>query len=162
MLPRTSDRWHELNQAYGSADDIPHLLDALDAATSAQDVAELWVGLWATLCPEQRVFDAAYAAVPHLLAWSHGRATREQALALHFIAAVESRRPTADAPAIPTDLVAWYAIAVESLPALVLARAAEPWDADVAQIMAAALVAGKRQAELARAILALSDDPEGA
>jgi hypothetical protein len=160
MLLRTSDRWHALTQAYGSADDIPRLLDALDAATSAQDVGELWFGIWATLCPDQRVYDAAYAAVPHLLAWSHGRTMREQALTLHFAAAVESLRATADAPAIPTDLVEWYARAVETLPALVLARATEPWDADVAQIMAAALVAGKRQAALARGILALSDDPE--
>ncbi len=158
MLPRTSDRWRELTQAYGSADDIPRLLDALDAATSAQDVAELWFGLWATLCPGKRVFDAAYAAVPHLLAWSHGRSLREQALTLHFAAAVESLRPVPDSPPIPPDLIESYARAVESLPAHVLACAAEPWDVDVTQIMAAALAAGKRQAALSRAILALSDD----
>ena len=56
---------------------------------------------------------------------------------------------------MPPDLVAAYAAAVECLPAFVNAVSAEHWPADVAQIFAAATLAGKRQPELARSVLEL-------
>jgi hypothetical protein len=51
-----------------------------------------------------------------------------------------------------------YAAAIESLPARVAELASTPWDASTAQAMAAALLAGKRQPALARAILAIGRD----
>ncbi|MBC7671606.1 MAG: hypothetical protein H7247_04225, partial [Polaromonas sp.] len=71
MLALDSPRWQELAQAHGSAEDIPRLLEALQGLATTEDArvrAELWYGVWATLCPDGRLYDAAYAAVPHLLA----------------------------------------------------------------------------------------------
>lgn len=164
MLPRDSARWAELRQAYGTAEDIPRLLDALDAIEPGHEGdagLELWYGAWATLCPDDTVHEAAYAAAPHLAAWAHSRSAPAAATALHLLAEMEGRRAAGQGAPIPADLVAGYAGAVELLPALVAACMREAWSADVAQIMAAALVAGQRQGGLARAILALDDAAHG-
>jgi len=156
-LDLASPRWHELTQAYGVADDIPRLLEALATVEGDAERTELWFGVWATLCPDGRVYTAAYAAVPHLLALTHEQGAAERGAALHIAAEVETSRHTPGAPPIPDDLVLSYATAIESLPAKVAELADVPWDAPTAQVMAAALLAGKRQPALARAILALGE-----
>ncbi len=153
MLELTSTRWRELTHAYGSAEDIPRLLDALATHDGQQEREELWFGLWATLCPEGRVQSAAYAAVPHVLALARVRDAGDRIAALHFAASVEVSRHEPGAPPISHDLVAAYALAVESMPAHVAEFANVPWDEPTARILAAALLAGKRQAILARALL---------
>lgn len=157
MLALDSPRWRELAQAHGSAEDIPRLLEVLKALATedARVRAELWYGVWATLCPDGRLYDAAYAAVPHLLALTRDLGAAERGAAMHVAAEVETLRHIAGAPSIPDDLVPSYAMAIESLPSIVAELAAVPWDSATAQIMAAALLAGKRQPTLARTILAL-------
>ena len=153
MLELDSARWSELAQAQGSAEDIPRLLEALQTLEGTAERAELWFGVWATLCPDGHLYDAAYAAVPHLLAITNGQAPAERVAALHVAAEVETLRHEPGAPSIPGDLVPSYARAIESLPSLVAALAYEPWDSATAQVMAAAMLAGKRQPALARVIL---------
>lgn len=148
VLELTSPRWRELSHAHGSAEDIPRLLDALATHDGELDREALWFGAWATLCPEGRVQSAAYAAVPHVLA-----IPRDRIIALHFATMVELSRHVAGAPPIPHDLVPAYAMAVESMPALVMEMTSALWDEPTARIMAAALLAGKRQADLARVLL---------
>ena len=158
MLALDSPRWRELAQAHGTAEDIPRLLEVLQALATTEDArvrAELWYGVWATLCPDGRLYDAAYAAVPHLLAMTRDLDAGERGAAVHMAAEVETLRHVAGAPSIPDDLVPAYAVAIESLPSIVAELAGVPWDAATAQIMAAALLAGKRQPALARAVLAL-------
>ena len=157
-LDPASPRWRELTQAYGAADDIPRLLQALAAVQDDVERTALWLGVWATLCPNGRVYTAAYAAVPHLLVITREQGTGERSAAIHVAAEVETSRHTPGAPPIPDDLVLGYATAIESLPAVVAELAAVPWSASMAQVMAAALLAGKRQPALARAILAIGDD----
>ena len=153
MLDVTSPRWRELTQTYGTAEDIPRLLDALATHEYEAERQELWFGLWATLCPEGNVQTAAYASVPHVLRIARARTAGEQVAALHFAASVETARHIAGAPPIPHELVPAYALAVESLPAMVASLADSPWDEPTARIMAAALLAGKRHAALARTLL---------
>jgi hypothetical protein len=154
-LDLASPRWSALMQAYGSAEDIPRLLDALTTVERDAERAELWFGVWATLCPDGRVYTAAYAAVPHLLALTSEQGSAERGAAIHVAAEVETLRHTSGAPPIPDDLVLSYAMAIESLPTRVTELASEPWDAATAQVMAAALLAGKRHPALARVILSL-------
>ena len=154
-LDLASPRWHQLTQAHGPADDIPRLLDALATMEGEGERTELWFGVWATLCPDGRLYDAAYAAVPHLLAMTEAHASPERIAAIHVAVEVETLRHVAGAPPIPEDLVLAYATAIESLPARVAELAALPWDTATAQVMAAALLAGKRQPVLARSVLAL-------
>lgn len=158
MLELNSPRWRELDHAFGSAEDIPRLLDALATIDGDRERAELWFGVWATLCPEERVVTASYGAVPHLLAMAESRGVAEQVTSLHIAATIEMHRHHPGAPRIPPDLLVSYAEAIESLPRRVASLTDQPWDATSAQILAAALLVGKRQPELARAMLAIGGD----
>jgi hypothetical protein len=157
MLPLSSSRWRDLTHAHGGAEDIPRLLEALASVDGERERAELWYGVWATLCPEGASETAAYAAVPHLLSIAEMRDANEKVSALHIAAIVEMNRHLAGSPAIPADLVESYALAIESLPRRVAELTTEPWDAAVAQILAAAMLVGKRQPALARAVLTLGE-----
>jgi len=159
VLSLDSPRWAELAQAYGSAEDVPRLLAALGATPDEGDRAQLWFALWRLLCHEERVYTASYAAAPHVVALllvSGGRlALRERAQAAQLVACIEAYRHRGGGPPVPADLLAAYAAAVERLPAVVCASAAEPWDAEVAQVMASALLVAKRQPRLGMALLGL-------
>jgi hypothetical protein len=157
MLALSSPRWRELAQTHGSAEDIPRLLEALASVEGERERAELWFGVWATLSPEGASVTAAYAAVPHLLSITETRGPAEQVSSLHLAAIVEMNRHLPGSPAIAADLVESYALAIESLPRRVAELTTQPWDAAVAQILTAAMLVGKRQPALARAVLALGD-----
>ena len=125
-LDLASPRWTELTQAHGTAEDIPRLLEALVTHQGTHQRAELWLGVWATLCPDDRVYTAAYAAAPHLLHIAYANGFAELVTAMHIVAQVEGLRHEPGAPTIPADLVASYAATVESLPALVAECAVLP------------------------------------
>ncbi|MEO7456359.1 MAG: hypothetical protein ABIY52_08855 [Gemmatimonadaceae bacterium] len=158
MLPLDSARWAELEHAYGSAEDIPRLLGALATAEGERERGELWYGAMATLCPEGRAVSASYAAAPHLLAIGDAHGAPEQVTALHVVAMIEINRHGTDSSPMPSDLIEPYAMAIESMPRRVADLFVQPWDASSAQVLAAALLVGKRQPVLARTLLALGDD----
>lgn len=145
--------WGELEQAYGSAEDIPRLLAALYATHGEQERAELWFGVWATLHGDRRVLTAGYAAAPHLMALTSSRPFAEHIEAIHLVTRIETARHAPGAPRIPEELVASYAAAVESLPRRVSALMESPWDVASAQVLAAALLAGKHHPAVALALL---------
>lgn len=153
-----SPRWRELAQAYGGAEDVPRLVEHL-ALVDADERRQLWFGLWSTLCPRGEPFDAAYAAVPHLVAFvrdgSHGAA--ECARALHLVAAVELGRLRPGAVPVPADLTPAYRAALAALPAAVGAVLAERWDDDTTQILVSALALAKGHARLGGAALGLGE-----
>lgn len=152
-LALDSPRWAGLAQAYGPAHDVPRVIAALAEVDDAQGRAELWFALWRMLWRSDAVFDAAYAAVPHLVAGSAPRPLGERIQAIHLALRVELARRGPTAPPMPADLVVAYGSTIESLPDAVHACRGEPWTAEVAQILAAALLVGKRQAGLADALL---------
>jgi len=153
MLSLDSPRWSELHQAYGTAEDVPRLLEALACIGREEARAEVWFALWRTLYRPGEVFTASYAAAPHLLAIGDAFGLRERAQAAHLVTRIEASRRGPASAAMPADLVEAYAAAVDSLPQFVAVAAAESWPADVAQIFAAAILVGKRQPELARGVL---------
>ena len=155
MLSLESPRWASLTQSYGTAEDVPRLLEALACIGSTEARAEVWFALWRTLHRPQEAYSASYAAVPHLLTIGRALSTRECAEAVHLVTRIEvSRREPASA-SMPDDLVSAYAEAVDSLPEIVVSMHSEAWTAEVARIFAAAMLAGKRQPELARGVLEL-------
>jgi hypothetical protein len=158
MLSLDSPRWAELEQGYGTAEDVPRLLDALATLDDPLARAEVWFALWRMLCRPDAVFNAAYAAAPHLLDVAADFELRERTEAIHFVSRIEVMRLTPTAPPIPPDLVADYAEAVEALPALVAGAVGEPWTPEIAQILAAAMLIGKRQGALGTALLDLGKD----
>jgi hypothetical protein len=149
----TSPRWRELEQAHGSAEDIARLLVALYETEDDASRTELWYGAWATLCPGERVFSASYACAPHLLRIVEARDFAERVAALHLVTQIEISRHAPGAPAIDDDLVIPYAAAIESLPRRVAELQRNAWDPSSAQVLAAALLAGKRHHGLAHALL---------
>ena len=152
-LDLVSPRWRELQQVYGSAEDIGALLAALYTNEDEDARTELWYGTWATLCPGGKVYSAAYAAVPHVLRIAAHRDFAERVAALHLVTQVEVSRHATGAPGIDDDLLVAYASAIESLPARVDELRGMTWDEPTAQVLAAALLAGKRQYALARLLL---------
>lgn len=54
--------WSQLRHAYGSAEDIPALLDEIASAPTP----ELWSDLWSALCHQGSVYSASFAALPWL------------------------------------------------------------------------------------------------
>jgi hypothetical protein len=158
MLSLDSPRWAELTQSYGSGEDVPRLLGALATIDEPEARAEVWFALWRMLCRPDAVYTAAYAAAPHLIDVAADVELPERVEAIHFVSRIELMRRTPGAPPIPADLLVDYAEAVEALPALVAGAVDEPWSADVAQILAAALLIGKRHGALGGAILELDAD----
>ena len=154
-LPLDSPRWAQLTQAYGGAEDVPRLLEAVACIGSEDARAEVWFALWRTLHRPAEAYSASYAAVPHLLRISRALGLRERAEAVHLVTRIEVCRRSERSDAMPPDLVEAYAAAVESLPQVVGEVAAVPWPADIAQIFSAALLVGKRQPALARGVLEL-------
>lgn len=152
-LDLASPRWRALEQAYGSAEDIGRLLAALYETVDKDERTELWYGVRMTLCPGTSVFSAAYAAVPHLLRVVERRDFAERIAGLHLVTQIEVSRHAPGAPGIDEDLIVAYAAAIESLPRRVAELAATTWDSNWAQVLAAALLAGKRQHALARLLL---------
>ena len=159
-LALDSPRWAELAHAYGGAEDLPKLLDALATEEEPEARAELWFALWRLLYRPEEAFSASYAVVPHLLAITAPFGPQERLQALHLATRIEiGRRAPGSAP-MPDDLLAAYASAVEGLPRCVAALTDVPWSEDVARICAAGLLTGKRQPQLARALLDAGADAE--
>jgi hypothetical protein len=154
MLALDSPRWAELDQAYGTAEDIPRLIAHLDETGDA-DRRELWFGLWSTLCHQGTVYLASYAAVPHLVRFAGARGPVESAEALHLVGAIELGRLTPAAPSVPDDLADDYRQALEEMPGIVAARVGEPWDRDTTQVLSAVLAIAKGHVRLGSAVLSL-------
>ncbi len=59
--------WAGLEHAYGSAADIPAMLEALSAWPVDDAVSEPWFGLWSALCHQGDVYSGSFAATPWIV-----------------------------------------------------------------------------------------------
>jgi len=112
MLNLQSPRWKELNQADGDAASIPKLLETFLAHPTDEnglllDPDDL---LYGSLCHQAlTVYDATYAALPHIVNRANNLPPRQRLRLLVFAGAVEAARMlSADSPAIPEDLRSSY------------------------------------------------------
>lgn len=78
--------WAALQDAYGSAEQIPALLER--AASSGTDQDELWDELWGRLCHQGTVYSASYAALPELAQLSAQHDPSGYVAALQLAAAI--------------------------------------------------------------------------
>lgn len=81
MLDLNSDRWKRLDHAYGSAGDVPELVEQLKTAPTRERGAEQsapWASLHSALCHQLTVYTASYAALPHLASLAASRPPRER------------------------------------------------------------------------------------
>ena len=88
MLPLDSPRWNELKQAYGTAEDIPVLIQTL----AAEPGPDHWNELWGYLCHQGSVYSATYAAFPHLVEIARSRPAGGRLDLIHFLGFVAAHR----------------------------------------------------------------------
>ena len=84
MLSLDSPRWKELNQAYGSASEIPGLLRAVAEGESSS----AWEDIWSSLCHQYSIYSATYAAIPHLVSLAEQGSLKNRLEVLIFCSTV--------------------------------------------------------------------------
>lgn len=159
MLSLDDSRWRELQHAYGSAADIPALLQQLMSLPDALGESEPWFTLWSSLAHQGDVFSASFVAVPHVVKALASKPSAATATYFQFPAWVEICRHRQSVP-IPADLEEAYFAALAQLPALAAAAAIRPWDSGMLACVLAAIAVAKGEPVVAEAALDLS--PEGA
>lgn len=159
MVPLDHDAWARLAHAYGSAEDIPALLEILreDRGSRPGEATETWFGLWSSLCHQGDAYTASYAAVPHLVDIAMGAGGPIDFSFYQLPAAVEIARRTGHGPPIPPDLVEPYEQAVTRLADLVGRQLHVPWDRWTLYSALTALAVAKGHIDIAEALLNLDD-----
>ncbi len=157
MLSLESNRWSELQHAYGDASNIPALLSQLINLPSSNGDEEPWFSLWSALAHQGDVYDASFAAVPHVIHAAASNPLKADAVYFQFPAWVEICRKK-NGLELPRELSEAYLEALSRLPSLVAQAAAREWDADFLQCALSAISAAKGQTVIAEAALELSPD----
>lgn len=155
-LPLGSHRWSELKHAYGTASDIPALIQQLRSFPLGQRYdEEPWFTLWSSLCHQGDVYTASYAAVPHILQIAASRPDLVHYQYYLLPASIESARVVTleHAPDMPEDLAEAYRAAWRTVPGQVLACSERQWDELFASSITSALCAAQGQAALVEHIL---------
>lgn len=160
MLALGDPRWGQLSHAYGQAHDIPELLRTLAADTNPAKTAgsEPWFSIWSSLCHQGDVYDASYAAVPHIV---HLAVEAEDPIDFSFFqfpAAVEIAREQKRGPNIPLDLVDAYYGAIAALGEAIAKHRREMWDKDTLLSVLSALAVTKGHHRISEAIMNLDDN----
>jgi hypothetical protein len=159
MLSLDSDRWTELQHAYGAASDLPALLRQLaDFPPHAHDKAEPYFSLWSALCHQGDVYTASYAAVPHIV-----QALASDPIRAHWDyfllpTSIEIARSQGRGPSMPGELAPDYQAALAALPGLAGRTASRDLDELYCRVLAAALVTVKGQPHFGEAILELTPE----
>ena len=70
LLALDSPVWNELECANGSGKDLPAMIQAVcDPALDDTKCKDAWSRVWDSLCRQDKVYSATYAAVPHFAAF---------------------------------------------------------------------------------------------
>jgi hypothetical protein len=150
MLDLFSSRWNDLTHAYGPATDTPKLLRRIHAGPSEGD----WSDLCGSVAHQGSVSEAAYAAVPHVIAACEAAPPGNRLDYLAFVASVVIGY---DKKPIPPDLRSSYDQSLERGRALAQGMLAEShgYSSTIYVIQAWAALSGR--IALARIIEGLAD-----
>src|SRR5512134_567683 len=109
MRPLSDPGWAELRHAYGSAANLPALLQqaAVDPRPGHHPNSA-WFALWSALCHQGDAYTASLAAVPHLVAMIPGGLKQQQYDAVLLVASIEQARLEGRAPPLGTSEEAEY------------------------------------------------------
>jgi hypothetical protein len=160
MLPLDDPLWTRLQQAYGSASNIPDLLRQLKVSTeTSDDQRELWRQLWGSLCHQGDVYTASYAAVPHIVQIAIEGNAHVAFDSFALPAAIEvGRNMQKSAPQIPVEIAHGYHHSLGRLAEAAAMRWNYPWDRNMLRSVTAAQSVAKGDIELAGVLLNLDDD----
>ena len=161
MLHLDSPRWRQLTHAYGSASDVPGWLNQLAVLPSSEGQNEPWFSIWSALAHQGDVYEASYAAVPHVIeALAKSPATADMSF-FHFPVWIEICRAKGGPP-IPRDLEDSYLAALKRFPALVAKASEEKRNAESVGCLMAAIAVAHGQLTMAEVALELDgQDAEG-
>lgn len=155
MLSLQSSRWSELRHAYGSANDIPPLLEQLSSLPTSSGDSEPWFTLWSALAHQGDVYSASFAAVPHVVAAIESAPTKVDESYFQFPAWVEVCRARQGVE-VPRDLKVAYFESLARLPGLVAQASVREWSPGFAACALSAVAAAKGQHAVAEALLEMS------
>ncbi len=159
MLSLESSDWSQLTHAYGAANDIPGLLARLSEypPKSGYD-AEPFFSLWSSLCHQGDTYTAAYAAVPHILAFAEAEPSRITYDFLLLPTSIEIARRTGRGPEVPADIRGSYSAAIKNMTAIVGQLRVDDLDETWCLTCGAAVAIAAGKPTLAEAILELEGD----
>jgi hypothetical protein len=157
LLCLDDPRWSELQHAYGSAADIPALLEQLADLPSAENDREPWFSIWSALAHQGDVYSASFAAVPHVIEALATDPSRADVCYFQFPAWIEVCRAKKGV-SIPDDIAPAYLESLSRLPALVALAASRQWDEGFLCCALSAVAAAKGQPAVAEAVLELSPE----
>lgn len=157
MLSLNDPRWADLLHAYGSAADIPALLNQLQPSSRSADDAEPWFSLWSALAHQGDVYTASFAAVPHIVQVLEKDPINADPSFFLLPASIEIGRQVHKHP-IPSFLDEAYYAAIKKLPQLLFATFDRPWDEDFTRVALSVIAAVKGQTSLAEVVLELEPD----
>lgn len=159
MMEFNDQRWSKLVHAYGSAEDIPALLQLLREFPAEVDYeSEPYFSLWSALCHQGDVYSASYAAVPHIVDAMLSSPSALRASPLQLVVCIELARANGKGPPVPTELAESYPAAVRRLAEVVAAAGRSAESEYECRLVAAALAVSQGHIRLAEAIIELEPD----
>ena len=123
MLKPSDKKWEELKDAYGTASQIPGLLEhlAVDVSSKNKGTKESWFSLWSKLCHQGDVYPASYAAVPRIVQIATNNIGKDIDMNfLLFPASIEIARIKGKGPTINEDIENEYNVAIKKMGELAL------------------------------------------
>ena len=160
MISLDSPRWMQLRHAYGNAADIPALLGQLKGVPTSANNSEPWFTLWSALAHQGDVYDASFAAVPHVVRALASAPERADHSYFQFPAWVEICRAK-NMIQVPADLEPAYLLSLAQLPSLVATVSERACDAGFLACMLAAVAVAKGQPKIAEATLEMTPEVAG-
>ncbi len=157
MLELDGAEWTNLRHAYGSAEDIPALLSELEVGFGESRESEVWDSLWSALAHQGDVYDASFAAVPHvvrILAKEPSAATFHY---FQFPAWIEICR-SKQGIGLSEQLAPAYRAALDRIPGLVAQATTRTLSPDLLASSLAAIAASNGNPVVAEAALELQPD----
>jgi hypothetical protein len=159
-LPLDDPRWNAIDHCYGPASNIPGLLQqlAVSPGAKANHTDEPFFTLWSSLCHQDDVYAASYAASPHFIRIALETSGPVAFDVFALPTAIEISRRNGKGPTVPAFLETAYNAGLRQLPRAVAAHINDPWDESQVQVIAAALAISKGSLQLAEALSNLDPD----
>ncbi|MCI0387613.1 MAG: hypothetical protein MOB07_02420 [Acidobacteria bacterium] len=148
-----------MSHAYGGASDIPQLIKQLKTAPPPKDEkSEPWFSLWSSLCYQNDVYTASYAAIPHIVAVAESKPVKHRLEFFSFIGAIEAYRHRKGAPPIPPFLEEGYFSAIEQAAGLIRESLVADWDEEEMIVLLGAYSITRGHHRLGNAIIFLPEE----
>ena len=159
MLSLDDPTWAQLSHAYGPASDVPELLRKLAQSTRQHEShqEEPWFSLWSSLCHQGDVYEASYAAVPHIVEIALVTPGPLDFSFFQLPACIEIARQNGRGPELSIGLGVSYLSALAKLSECASVHLSDEWDDNMLLSTLAAIAVAKGKYRIAEAIVNLDD-----